>query len=168
MMDSTETLDLSKLPGNVPKPMTESFHYRAGRTESELRTTNMLKTFFLLFAFVLAANGQEQKDVLARDTLADRISLAQPEWQDSRTTLLSPLSFEILYGDRVDLLLQPQGVLGESRPWMLETKTDILSPWNLELKDEEKYSTWRSILGSVQVGGAAYLAYRYITKHGFR
>jgi len=48
------------------------------------------------------------------------------------------------------------------------TKTDIMSPWELELEDQEKYSTWRSILGSIQLSGAAYLGYEYLKKHGLR
>jgi hypothetical protein len=128
----------------------------------------ILKTLFCFLVLALAAHGQEQNKVLIDDTLTNRLSIAQPQREVSRDTFLSPLSIEILYGDRADLLLQPHGVLDELQPWMIEKKTDMLSPWNLELRDQEEYRTWRSILGSVQVGGAAYLAYRYITKHGFR
>ncbi len=128
----------------------------------------MLKTFVCLLVLAPAAHGQEQNRVITGDTSATRLSIAQPVWQVSRDTFLSPLSVEILYGDRVDLLLRPGSFANDLGPWMLEKKTDILSPWNLELRDEEKYSTWRSILGSVQIGGAAYLAYRYIKNHGLR
>lgn len=128
----------------------------------------ILKTLLWFLVLALAAHAQEQNRILIGDTLATRLSIAQPEWQVSRDTFLSPQSIQILFGDRVDLLLQPHGVLSESRPWMLETKTDIMSPWKLELEDQARYSTWRSILGSIQLSGAAYFGYEYLKKHGFR
>jgi hypothetical protein len=128
----------------------------------------ILGTFLCLSVLALVVHGQEQNRILIEDTLATRLSIAQPEWQVSRDTSLSPLSLKIIYGDRVDLLFQPHGVLSESRPWMHGTKTDIMSPWELELEDQEKYSTWRSILGSIQLSGAAYLGYEYLKKHGLR
>jgi hypothetical protein len=123
--------------------------------------------FFLLF-FGLTANAQEQNTLLVDDTMATRLTMAQPEWQVSTDTILSPQSIRLLYGDLTDLLIQPHGVFDEREPWMLQKKTDIMSPWRLELQDQEKYNTWRSILGSVQIGGAAYLGYLYLKKHGLR
>jgi hypothetical protein len=128
----------------------------------------ILKTLLWFFVLALVAHGQEQNRIHITDTLATRLSIAQPQWEVSADTFLSPLSIKILYGDRADLLLQPHGVLDEPHPWMLQTKTDIMSPWNLELEDQERYNIWRSILGSIQLTGAAYLGYEYLKKHGFR
>jgi len=84
----------------------------------------MPKVLILLFVLSTAANAQEQKDSFIEGTSAIPLSLAQPEWQVSRDTFLSPQSIQILYGDRVDILLRPDAILSESRRRILETKTD--------------------------------------------
>ena len=126
----------------------------------------MLKIFLAIFVLVVTAEGQDMK--ASFDTVAGRITIAQQELRSTRPDLLSPLSFDILYGHNVDLLLQTLGHHSDLGSWMLAGKTDLLSPWRLELKVEEKYSPLRSVLGSVQLAGTGYLAYQYIKKHGFR
>ncbi len=128
----------------------------------------IFRLFFFLPIFALAANAQEQNSLFIQDTLRTRLSIAQPEWQVLKDTILSPQSIRLLYGDLTDLLLQPRGVFDEREPWMLQKKTDIMSPWKLELQDQAKYNTWRSILGSIQLSGAAFLGYEYLKKHGLR
>ena len=128
----------------------------------------ILKLLFLLLSFALAANAQEQNSLIIQDTIRTRLSIAQPEWQVRTDTILSPQSIRLLYGDLSDLLLQPRGVLDERQPWMIGSRADLLSPWKLELQDQEKYNTWRSILGSIQLTGAAYFGYEYLKKHGLR
>jgi len=128
----------------------------------------VLRILIPIISFALTANAQEQKEFFIVDTLAPRLSLAQPEWTFSRDTILLPQSTRLLYGDRSDLLLQPHGALAERQSWMFTGKTDLLSPWKLELRDQEKYRTWRNILGSIQMSGAAYLGYLYIKKHGLK
>ncbi len=128
----------------------------------------MIKIVLIVLAFALVANGQEQKGGLPRDTLADRMSIAQPGSLFSINTSLPPLSLAILDGTRLDLLTPSLVPPPQFKPWMLETKADILSPWKLELKEQEKYRTLYSIFGSIEVGGVAYLGYRFIKQHGFK
>ena len=44
---------------------------------------------------------------------------------------------------------------------------DLTAAWRLQRAREEKNSTLYTVLGTVQLGGIAYLAYRHVTKYGF-
>ena len=44
---------------------------------------------------------------------------------------------------------------------------DLTAAWRLQRAREEKNSTLYTVLGTVQLGGMAYLAYRHIAKYGF-
>jgi hypothetical protein len=48
--------------------------------------------------------------------------------------------------------------------WDFKEKLDLTAPLKLELADQEKHETWRAILGSIQVGGVAYLVYKHFKK----
>jgi|WetSurMetagenome_2_1015567.scaffolds.fasta_scaffold474545_2 hypothetical protein len=50
----------------------------------------------------------------------------------------------------------------------LPEKIDLTSPWNCELTDRNKMRTVYMILGSVQTGAVAYMAYRQLKKHGLK
>ncbi len=45
---------------------------------------------------------------------------------------------------------------------------DLAAPWKLQLARENEHRTLYTILGTVQAGGVAYLAYKHIQKHGFK
>ncbi len=45
---------------------------------------------------------------------------------------------------------------------------DLAAPWKLQLARENQHRTLYTILGAVQAGGVAYLAYRHIRKHGLK
>jgi hypothetical protein len=47
-----------------------------------------------------------------------------------------------------------------------ELKVDLISPYLLQRQKAQQYSTLTAVLGSIQVGGVAYLAYRHIKKYG--
>lgn len=48
---------------------------------------------------------------------------------------------------------------------MSSPKIDLTAPWKLQLQRKEENKTLYSILGSVQLGGTAYLLYRHIKKN---
>ena len=52
--------------------------------------------------------------------------------------------------------------------WKLQEKLGIESAWKNELLEQEKTKTLRTILGSISMGGAAYLAYKHIKKYGLK
>ncbi len=43
---------------------------------------------------------------------------------------------------------------------------DLTAAWRLQLAREERNSTLYTVLGTVQLGGVAYLAYRHVKKYG--
>lgn len=48
----------------------------------------------------------------------------------------------------------------------LETRPDLLAPLRAQWTREAQMGTFRTILGSIQIGGVAYLAYRHFAKLG--
>ena len=51
--------------------------------------------------------------------------------------------------------------------WQNPPKADLLSPYLLKRESEKKLSTLYSIVGAVQLGAVAYVAYRHVKKFGF-
>lgn len=76
----------------------------------------------------------------------------------------------------LEFLFEPfsYGTDGETVPdirssnWLLDTRTYLMSPWKLEMQSRSKYRILRTILGSVQVGGVAYLMYLHLKKYGLK
>jgi hypothetical protein len=52
--------------------------------------------------------------------------------------------------------------------WMFKIKIDLETSWKQELAKQEEYRTWRSILGSIEMGGVAYLTYLHLKKYGLK
>jgi hypothetical protein len=50
----------------------------------------------------------------------------------------------------------------------LQEKIDLTSPWQYELTNRAQMRTVYMILGSVQTGAVAYMAYRQLKKHGLK
>ena len=46
-------------------------------------------------------------------------------------------------------------------------KADLLSPYVLELRRSQKMNTFYTILGAMELGAVAYIAYRHVKKFGF-
>jgi hypothetical protein len=113
----------------------------------------------MLFALSARANSQEMTLKLP-DTTSN--------WQQKvfSDTLFPRLSF--LPPQPLGLLYQPSALPSQSLFWTFPEKIDLVSPWKLQLADQNKNKTWRTILGSVGFGGAAYIAYQHIKKYGLK
>ncbi len=87
------------------------------------------------------------------------------------------------YPDYFTPTLLPAGTAGRSSPKPLylslslsssldytgsRQNFDISSIWQDEILKQEKYKTIRMILGSIEAGGVAYLAYLHVKKYGFK
>jgi hypothetical protein len=53
-------------------------------------------------------------------------------------------------------------------PLDAQQKLTLATCWTNDLRRQQEYHTFRMILGSIQMGGAAYLAYRYLKKYGLK
>ncbi|MGD0038253.1 MAG: hypothetical protein ABSC53_13290 [Bacteroidota bacterium] len=52
--------------------------------------------------------------------------------------------------------------------WTYKTEIDLKSAWKQELTKQEEYQTLRTILGSIEMGGVAYLTYLHLKKYGLK
>lgn len=80
----------------------------------------------------------------------------------------TPASHDFLLREFPNEGVEPVNLRLQADSWMLQSRSDLLAPWKLELQSQEKYQIWRSILGSVQMGGAAYLLYLHLKKYGLK
>lgn len=49
----------------------------------------------------------------------------------------------------------------------MEPKADLLSPYLLQVRRSQEMSTFYTILGAMELGAVAYVAYRHVKKFGF-
>jgi hypothetical protein len=119
----------------------------------------------------LAASGQEEADIRPAVTdSARRVVIVDPGISLGQPILLLPPSV-----GRDSLFVLPSFLfIGEDttmpQPFLttvLEKKVDLLSPLHLQMEKESRLRSLQTILGTVQIAGVVYLAYRHIKKYGF-
>jgi len=120
--------------------------------------------------------GQAAGGALTDTARSAGISLYEPYVQpylpDEEALLLLPAP---LRGDPA-LDLVPPLVLTGSMRWMdfgsagrqEDLRAYMMTPYLLESQREEELKTLKYVLGTVQVAGVAYLAYRYLKKNGLK
>ena len=135
-----------------------------------MKATVVILLLTLIFAFT--AFGQHASDSLSFDAGAvRRVTLIDPGLALGKPTLLLPPSLlldskvmDSFSADfREDSALSPL-LLGGSA----EKRLDLLIPYRLQMESEARLRPLQTLLGTVQIGGAAYLAYRYLKKHGLK
>ena len=148
--------------------------------------SQMTKTLLVLIlssVFVLHVHGQEQKHDPLRDSSANKAQAIDARWFYASPAVSLPLSFKTSPEGLGGFLSQPSSTTGPGyvpgflrlslatpmpSPWDSEQKLSLATCWTNDLRRQQEYHTFRMILGSIQAGGAAYLAYRYIKKYGFK
>jgi|GEM_PF-5905790 len=50
----------------------------------------------------------------------------------------------------------------------MKEKIDLIAPWKLEMENQEKFQMMRTILESIELSGASYIAYEHIKKYGLK
>ena len=125
-------------------------------------------TLFVSSTMSLNAFSQDPKHVPSQDSSAVRRQTSEA------IPFSHPRLFELPPPLNVDSQWFP-GFLRQSLasplPSLLwESRQDfgIASAWKNEVLKQEEYKTLKTILGSIQAGGAAYLAYRYVKKYGLK
>ncbi len=124
-------------------------------------------SLFLLIILASFASAQERDTLHSTDTHAlknivfpgSTNSLADP-------TLLPPLRISDVEINR-DFPSSSFGMALLSKPSVTEEPVDVSWHMTLSQKNRDPLETLRMILGSVEKGGAAYLAYRHLSKFGF-
>jgi hypothetical protein len=119
----------------------------------------------------VAASSQQQTEVQPNDSAANRVVLFDPGISTGKATLLLPRSLQGEPSFFIPPFLFSGQVPGVAPPFlggMFEQKADLTSPLRLQMESEARLRTLYTILGTVQVGGVAYLAYRRIKKYGLK
>lgn len=114
----------------------------------------------LFFASALVASGQEQKSVQLPDTSVSRLPSFHSESLFVRLSFLHPQSLGFLF--------QPPAIPSQPIFEAVQEKIDLVSPWKLELANQEEYRTMRTILESIELGGVGYIGYQHIKKYGLK
>jgi hypothetical protein len=122
----------------------------------------------LTFATFLAVNGQEQKKVQQQDTSKKMPQFYNFELFLTQPTVLPPQSYGGPQESFSDFLHQSLSVPMPPLSWTFKTNIDLKTSWKQELAKQEEYRTWRSILGSIEMGGVAYLTYLHLKKYGLK
>lgn len=116
----------------------------------------------------MSLSAQEQSPIQPKDSSLKLLRTAAIPPSLEQPIVILPLSFALSTPGEgtVQPLYYIFGESPEQFSWNRSEKTDIASPWKIYLEEQKKNSTWRSVLGSVQLGGVAYIAYRHIKKYG--
>jgi hypothetical protein len=126
-----------------------------------------VRSTLLIFFFVAVATAQERSTVQSADTLVPK-SLFFPGPKNSLGSLsiLPPLRLSDVVISR-DFPASSFGIALLSESPVPEKRADLF--WNMTFsqKSEDPLETLQMMLGAVESGGAAYLAYRHISRYGF-
>jgi hypothetical protein len=130
-----------------------------------MRTGSILILFFLLTLF---ASGQEQDTVPLQDTSVNKPRNFNSGYLFGTPSLSLPLSLKIIPENIPYYLNQPSVVSLQYSSWKLQQNLNLSPIWKLELAKQEEYKTLRTILGSIEAGGVAYLTYLHFKKYGLK
>jgi hypothetical protein len=122
----------------------------------------------LSFLFIVSIYGQESRNTQPQDTSTIRSKPISRELSIiNLPDLFQPsLSFAPVY--RLSLI-QPSLELGvQTFSLKSPERIDLTSQWQYELASQEELRTMQMILGTVEFGGVAYLAYRHLKKYGLK
>jgi len=112
-----------------------------------------------IFLFVLTSigSGQEQKS----DSSLNEVNNLHSESLFVRPSFFHPQS--LWFFDN-PFAVQSPDVFGN----VFQGKPDLMSPWKLEMENQEKFGTWQTILQSIELGGVSYIGYEHIKKYGLK
>jgi hypothetical protein len=125
----------------------------------------------LMVFFCLTPVSYSQGQIISepRDTIVRTVKLDTIRYSFLEQPNFIPLSFAIASENTLSLLDQSILFPTQSFSWTIENnKIDLSAPWKLELARREENRTMYTILGSVNFGGAMYIAYRHVKKYGFK
>jgi hypothetical protein len=123
-----------------------------------------VRILILLFVSALPATGQER--TTSTDTTAAAMKIDVPPLPFAKPDLSLPPSLELITND-----YSPEYFRASlTAPLSLTEKAshEIQGIWQQELARQNEGKTWRAILGSIQMGGTAYLLYEHIRKYGLK
>jgi len=130
----------------------------------------MMKFILILFfSFVVTFSnyGQGLQQISKEDSTPVTPQIYSAQLFLSSPILSLPLAFSTVHNNYPESLHLKFGSSSNLNS-IIEQNLDVSEIWKIgKLKDDE-LKTLRSILGSVQLGGVAYLAYKHIKKYGLK
>ena len=137
----------------------------------------------LSFACILHVPAQEQRQNPPPDSTAKKTQVYDALSLYPSPALTLPLSFKTGLEGFDGFLSQSPPTTGSEYglgflrlslaspippAWDPQSKLSLATCWTNEWRRQQEYHTFKMILGSIQIGGAAYLAYKHIKKYGFK
>jgi|WetSurMetagenome_2_1015567.scaffolds.fasta_scaffold13070_5 hypothetical protein len=129
-----------------------------------------LGTLLLPLVLVAASFGQQQPAVSPADTArTSGVIILDPGLSTGKSSLLLPPSLryqEFPEDTSIFAFWKKTAVRPPLLAGMLEPKADLTATLRAQWSKDSQLQTLRTVLGTVQLGGAAYLAYRALTAKG--
>jgi hypothetical protein len=114
------------------------------------------------------ASGQEQDTVPVKDTSVNKLRNFNSGYLFGTPSFSLPFSLRIIPENAPYYLNQSPVVSLQYSSWKLQQNLNLTPIWKLELAKQEEYKTLYTILGSIEAGGVAYLAYLHFKKYGLK
>ena len=153
------------------------------KTAVHILSEKPLLAIILLFVCTLHVTSQEQRENAPQDSTAKKTQAFDALSLYPSPTLAPPLSLKTGLDGFDGFPSLPSMTMGSEygvgflrlslaspmpAPWGSQQKFSLATCWTNEWRRQQEYRTFRMILGSIQAGGALYLAYRHMKKYGFK
>lgn len=125
--------------------------------------------FALLLPACSAASSAEVQPAAPDTGETQRVIVIDPGITLGTPILLLPPSLDEQGTFIVPPFTTPAAFPGGPAPFLMEPVTariDLLAPLRLQHARENELNTLRTLLGAVQIGGVAYIAYRHLKERG--
>lgn len=130
----------------------------------------IMKRVMLLLVFILhlPAHAQERFAAQKRDTTTRSFRILDPGISSGKAEFLLPPSLTLPERDFPETFRTTNTVAPPFLFSTSEAKIDLLAPLRLQWRKEDELQTLYTIVGTVEFGGALYVAYRHLKKYGFK
>lgn len=132
----------------------------------------MMIKLILIFSFICVVTfsvfGQGQQQISQEDSTKILPQSYSNQLFFSSPILSLPFAFNTVPDNYPESLHLRFGSSSNTLNSIIEQNLDVSEIWKIGKLREDELKTLRSILGSVQLGGVAYLAYRHIKKYGLK
>jgi len=124
--------------------------------------------FFFSFVVTSSICGQGLQQISNEDSTQGKSQIHNTPLFYSSPILSLPFAFSTVQDNYPESLHLKFGSSSTSLNSIIEQNLDISEIWKIGKLKEDELKTLKAILGSVQLGGVAYLAYKHIKKYGLR
>jgi len=127
----------------------------------------LFQTFFFSLVVTFSICGQGLQHLSKEDSIQIKPQISNAPLFISSPILSLPFAFSTVQDNYPESLHLRFGSSSNLRT-IIEQNLDVSEIWKIGALKEDELKTLRSILGSVQLGGVAYLAYKHIKKYGLK